>query len=99
MCGYQGWFSAEGDGAGLGWVHYAGGRNAPEPGHCTFDLWPDMSEMKADGAFATAFRHRNGDTAHLFSPYKQDTVMRHFLWMEEYGIDGVFLQRFGTSLK
>lgn len=99
MCGYQGWFAAEGDGSGLGWVHYAGGRKAPEPGHCTFDLWPDMSEMKDDEKFATAFRHANGDTAYLFSPYKQDTVIRHFQWMKEYGIDGVFLQRFGASLK
>ncbi len=41
MCGYQGWFHAEGDGAGLGWVHY--GRGEPRPGRCSIDFWPDMS--------------------------------------------------------
>ena len=94
MCGYQGWFAAEGDGSGRGWFHYAPGHNAPEPGNCTFDLWPDMSEMDADEKFPTAFTYEDGSTAHLFSPYKKKTVVRHFQWMKEYGIDGIFLQRF-----
>jgi hypothetical protein len=99
LCGYQGWFAAEGDGADCGWRHYADKRNVLEPGHCTFDLWPDLSDMDADEKFATPFKHLNGDTAYLFSPFKQKTVERHFQWMKEYGIDGVFLQRFGQSLK
>ena len=99
MCGYQGWFAAEGDGSGRGWFHYAPGHNAPEPGNCTFDLWPDMSEMDADEKFPTAFTYEDGSTAHLFSPYKKKTVVRHFQWMKEYGIDGIFLQRFGSSLR
>ena len=71
MCGYQGWFAAEGDGSGRGWFHYAPGHNAPQPGNCTFDLWPDMSEMDADEKFPTAFTYEDGSTAHLFSPYKK----------------------------
>lgn len=98
MCGYQGWFAAEGDGAGLGWRHYAG-HGGLQPGSCTFDLWPDVSELDADERYATAFKHADGRPAELFSPYNKKTVLRHFEWMAEYDIDGVFLQRFGVSLR
>lgn len=98
MCGYQGWFAAEGDGAGLGWRHYAG-RHGLRPGSCTFDLWPDMSELDADERYPTPFKHADGRAAELFSPYNKKTVLRHFAWMGEYGIDGVFIQRFGASLR
>ena len=92
MCGYQGWFAAGGDGSGRGWVHYAPGNAAPKPGHCSFDLWPDVSELEPGEKFATPFKHKDGSTAYLFSSYKRPTVVRHFRWMKEYGIDGVFLQ-------
>ncbi|NWK55997.1 xylosidase/arabinosidase [Verrucomicrobiaceae bacterium N1E253] len=105
MCGYQGWFSAKGDGSGRGWVHYGTGHRGHnghkvfEPGHCTIDLWPDVRELAADEKFATRFHHPNGDTAYVFSSYKRNTVLRHFKWMKEYKIDGVFLQRFGSALR
>jgi hypothetical protein len=80
-------------------VHYGFAGKPPQPGNCTFDLWPDLSEMGPEEKFATSFRHQDGSPAFLFSSYRKDTVARHFQWMEEYGIDGVFLQRFGASLK
>lgn len=97
MCGYQGWFHAEGDGANVGWIHY--GKGAPEPGACSIDFWPDMSEMDDDEKYATSFEHADGSTAYLFSSGNRKTVMRHFKWMKEHGIDGVFLQRFGSSTR
>jgi hypothetical protein len=99
MCGYQGWFAAEGDGSGRGWTHYGAGNNGLKPGHCTFDLWPDMREMDKDEKFATAFKHKDGSPAYLFSPYQPKTVLRHFKWMKDSGIDGIFLQRFASSTK
>lgn len=99
MCGYQGWFSAEGDGAKRGWVHYGRGKNGFRPEFCTFDLWPDMTEMDEDEKFPTRFKYKNGSTAHVFSSYNKKTVMRHFKWMQDAKIDGIFLQRFGSTLR
>ncbi len=99
MCGYQGWFGAEGDGSSLGWFHYARRGKTPGPGYCTFDLWPDLSELGKDERYPTAFEHKDGRRACLFSSYNAKTVLRHFEWMRDYGIDGVFLQRFGVSLR
>ena len=97
LCGYQGWFRAEGDASGLGWMHYGPGKQM-RPGHCTFDVWPDLSECSAAEKFPSPFRFEDGRVAELFSSVHPDTVRRHFRWMREYGIDGAFLQRFGTVL-
>jgi hypothetical protein len=96
LCGYQGWFTAEGDGAGKGWSHYAH-RGSFAPGRCCIDLWPDVSESDADELFATPFRRADGSVASVFSSDRQKTVLRHFQWMQQYGIDGVFVQRFAVE--
>jgi len=93
LCGYQGWFTAEGDGADKGWAHY-GRRGRFEPGNCSIDLWPDVSELDADEKFLTRFHLADGSPAYVFSSHHRKTVLRHFQWMQHYGIDGVFVQRF-----
>lgn len=98
MVGYQGWFNCEGDGARLGWKHWARGRRQPGPGNVTVDLWPDVSELDPDERFATQFKHKDGSTAEVFSSAHRKTVVRHFGWMREYGIDGAFVQRFANQL-
>jgi hypothetical protein len=95
MCGYQGWFAAKGDNINRGWVHYGGANFSP--GHCTIDMWPDMTELDEDEKYPTPFKHADGSTAYLYSPGNRKTVELHFKWMQEYGIDGVFLQRFAVA--
>ena len=99
MCGYQGWFNAEGDGAERGWVHWTKRRGPLGPGNAKIDLWPDVSELGADERFATGFTNARGQKAEVFSSFKQATVLRHFEWMREYGIDGAFVQRFVVDLQ
>ncbi|MDI1320856.1 MAG: glycoside hydrolase family 71/99-like protein [bacterium] len=98
MVGYQGWFNAEGDGAGRGYNHWSPSGKRPGPGSIRVDLWPDMSELGPDERFPTDFVHADGTPAEVFSSYRRPTVLRHFQWMQEHGIDGVFLQRFAGSL-
>jgi len=98
MCGYQGWFRTPRDGSGLMWQHYEQNEKF-EPGHCSIDLWPDLSEFDEDEKYPTAFKHKDGSTAHVFSSLNQKTVDRHFGWMREYGIDGAFVQRFAVKAK
>ncbi len=97
MCGYQGWFTAEGDGAERGWAHWRG-RDGFKPGSCVVDFWPDVSELGPDERFETPFRHADGSSAQVFSAFNENTVLRHFQWMKNYGIDGVFVQRFVVDI-
>lgn len=98
MAGYQGWFTAEGDGSERGWRHYGKKRcGGFAPGCTSVDLWPDMKEYSKQ--YTTPFSFANGDNAKLFSPMDEETVELHFKWMKEYGIDGVFMQRFVNEVK
>lgn len=96
LCGYQGWFTTPSDGAGRGWRHYTA-RRSFEPGSCSIDLWPDVSELDEDERVPTDFRHADGRVAHVFSSHNRKTVLRHFAWMREYGLDGAFVQRFAVE--
>ena len=98
MCGYQGWFTCPGDGSGRGWYHWRKGRRF-QPGACTIDLWPDVSELGNDERYKTEFVLKDGTPAEVFSSLNATTVDRHFRWMKEYGIDGVFVQRFAAEVR
>jgi hypothetical protein len=68
------------------------------PGNAKVDLWPDVSELAPAERFATGFKRPDGRTAEVFSSYNEATVVRHFQWMRDYGIDGAFVQRFAAGL-
>lgn len=100
MCGYQGWFNCEGDGMQEGWTHWAKHRKRLlGPGNVTVDLWPDLREYEADERYPTGFTHADGRVAEVFSSANRKTVLRHFSWMKQYGIDGAFVQRFANGLR
>jgi hypothetical protein len=99
LCGYQGWFRCPGDPAGEGWRHWSRHPARLTPDTLTVEMWPDLSEYDADEKYpAPGFTHPDGTAAHLFSSAHPRTVERHFRWMRQYGLDGVFVQRFLVSL-
>lgn len=96
MAGYQGWFNAEGDGAGRGFYHYKG-NDGFKPGSASIDMWPDVAEYEK--TYPTSFTMADGTAARVFSSEDSTTVDTHFRWMQQYGLDGVFMQRFVTEIK
>lgn len=99
MAGYQGWFGAPGDGCSHAnhknteWYHYRENEMF-KPGvlRNSIDMWPDMTEYEV--RYDTEFKFADGSTAQVFSSYDESTVLLHFKWLKDYGIDGVWMQRF-----
>jgi len=102
MCGYQGWFNCPKDGTSRGWVHWSKDKGSDAsftPATCHVDIWPDMNDMGADEKYEAAGFDVNGIHYKVFSSHNRNTVLRHFRWMRDYGIDGVYLQRFVNETK
>jgi len=98
FAGYQGWFNASGDGSpNGGWIHWSKNSSAPTAGsNVNFELYPDIREYSK--LYQTNLANfGNGTQAKLFSSYDQETVNKHFEWMQAYNIDGAALQRFGAD--
>lgn len=81
MAGYQGWFHASEDG-----IMY------PDELNIRIDMWPDVSEYEK--TYPTGLKHSDGSTAYFFSSDDRSSIDLHFKWMQQYGVDGVFVQRF-----
>lgn len=86
MAGYQGWFRTPKDG-----VLY------PDENKIRIDMWPDVSEYEK--TYPTGLKLADGTTARFFSSEDKSTVDLHFKWMKQYGVDGVFMQRFFNAAK
>ena len=95
MVGYQGWFSAKGDSANIGWYKYAKDWKL-NSNECNFDLWPDTSEYKK--LYKTDIIDSQDKNKYLFSSNDESTIDLHLKWMKDYNIDGLFLQRFFLAL-
>jgi len=98
LMGYQGWFVCPQDGSQVNaWIHWFRSQT-PIAANVTVDFWPDISELDEDELFATGMTLTNGSPARLYSAFTQKTVVRHFRWMKDNRLDGVFLQRFSSEL-
>lgn len=101
LMGYQGWFTCPGDGTNISngyyhWIRDAYSRITPES--FAVEMWPNTSELSDPEKCPTDLTYPDGRPAYLYSAANPQTVFRHFEWMYDYGIDGVFLQRFGSQL-
>ena len=86
MAGYQGWFGAP-----------KSGTMYPDEKQVRIDMWPDVSEYEK--TYPTGLKLADGSTARFFSSNDKSTVDLHFKWMKQYGLDGVFMQRFFNSAR
>lgn len=86
MAGYQGWFRPQKD-----------GKFYPDENQVRIDMWPDVSEYEQ--TYPTGLKLADGTTAKFFNSSDSSTVDLHFKWMKEYGLDGVFMQRFFNMTK
>ncbi len=91
LFGYQGWFNCPMNGSGS-WTHWS--RGVPTATNLTVDLFPDLSDFKATDLCAAGSLQAGGSQAYLFSSRTPAVVDTHFRWMEQYGLDGVLVQRF-----
>jgi hypothetical protein len=91
LLGYQGWFGCPGDGSTVNqWQHWLQGNAGFQ-----VDMWPDLSEFGPSELFRLpGITMPDGSPATVFSAFLPATVMRHFQWMHDYGLDGALLQRF-----
>lgn len=101
LAGYQGWFTAKGDPSGTNmWIHCGdtqGDWQLFRPGHCSIEFFPDVSEYTR--TYETGFVYPDGTQACMFSSQDYESVDLHFKWMQDYGIDGVVVQRFLEAVK
>lgn len=86
MAGYQGWFRPD-----------KTGKMYPDAANIHIDMWPDVAEYAK--TYPTGLKLADGSTARFFSSTDQSTVDLHFKWMKEYGVDGVFMQRFFNATR
>ncbi len=60
--------------------------------HWGWDIWPDTSELTKEEIYTMNDGHK------VYSSHNSLTTIRHFKWMKDYELDGVFLQRFVTDM-
>ncbi|KAK1254024.1 hypothetical protein MKX08_008019 [Trichoderma sp. CBMAI-0020] len=95
LFGYQGWFRKPGAGVNN---HWSADGNTPGPNNIEIDFIPDVSQYPANCLFNTQLTLPNGQPAQLYDSSCAGVVDLHFKWMQQYGLDGVIVQRFLGSV-
>lgn len=99
VCGYQGWFRTPHDPVGRGWFHWSKDRDKLDTSTVNVEMWPEVGEYPKEALYkAGNYTLPDGKPAMLYSAVYPGVVDRHFEWMRQYGIDGVFVQRFTGEL-
>ena len=87
------------DGAGISWEHWSNDRsNIPGPDTVHVDAFPALDEYPSSVLQDFNFTWANGSTASFYSAQDAATTQVHFGWMQDYGIDGAFVQRFVSDV-
>lgn len=98
LCGYQGWFSFPSDGSAIDkWKHWFNGKD-PSLQYLSVDMYPSIDEYDDRDLAESNILMRDGSYAKFYSAARQNVVMKHFEWMQEYGISGVVHHRFMEGL-
>jgi hypothetical protein len=92
IMGYQGWFNCPGDGTTVGWWHWFTGVDP------TVDNLPNAADYPVAEQCVSTMLDSGGNPVNLFSDANPATVETQFAWMQQYGLDGVALQRFSVDL-
>ncbi len=92
LFGYQGWFDCPATNPKGGWSHWS--RGVPSAETLVIDMYPDLSEFNPADLCAVPGMSIGDKPAYLFSAHNANVVLRHFQWMQKYGLDGVLVQRF-----
>ncbi|KAK1241972.1 hypothetical protein MKX07_007795 [Trichoderma sp. CBMAI-0711] len=95
LYGYQGWFRKPGPGVNN---HWSADGQTPGPNNIEIDFIPDVSQYPANCLFDTALTLPNGQPAKFYDSTCDGVIDLHFKWMQQYGIDGVIVQRFSGSI-
>ena len=90
FAGYQGWVDTS------RWKHWFDD-DKPDAPHNHFEMVPSMDEYPANSKRATHVKYTNGKTLSLYENTASGVVDLHFKWMQDYGLDGILLQRFSSN--
>lgn len=102
MLGYQKWQATPKNRFSTGWRHWT--KNGVDPSSnslvdsAVFDVWPDTSEFPSANLSSAGLTRPDGSVTTLYDAYLEETSRLHFKWLQYYGLDGVWLQRFCSEL-
>jgi hypothetical protein len=94
LFGYQSWFDCSKDEPAENTSWRSWFRGMPSPQNLTVDMYPDLSEFDHNQLCGVPGMTIGGQPAYLYSARMPQVVLQHFIWMRQYALDGVLIQRF-----